>query len=439
MSKFFVLIVVSVLLSCSFLATKTLGFQSSFTTTTTLTRSRRNIYATLSSRSTFVSTRSALSLTKSRRRRAVAGVRIDSDPAAAAANAVVVSHSFTSKPPRRHGSSIVCLHMLNSNNGFPNPRSRSSRSVSIPPQTKRNVWIQRLPIIVMDTVKQFVSGFMSGYVMGSIWSLLRRGVGAGAGAAGANRGMVWGLDLGVLSALFSGTNSIREFILTLWNTKSQSSDNSSNNNKDGMTTKQSDKNSDASSSLLMKRQQKASLWTVVIRNMILAMYFGRNRGIVGMTRWAVFYGGLTYYFVGNKLKRDDMMMMMRGRNGGGGGFGGRMGNTSSPSAESMQQLMQQIMSLQQQGQQSRTTSQQRPKSTSPGSSASSSSSSSSSTTTQTPSSFSKSKNLDDAVDVEFEKVDADTNDTNNNDTNDDALRKKVQPHNNCNSPPSPPK
>jgi len=237
-------------------------------------------------------------------------------------------------------------------------------------QTKKDV-LQRLQMIVTGTLRQFTSGFMSGYVLGSIWGLIR-----GPSLTVANRGVAWGLDFGILSALFSGTNSVTEFFLAL-------------SPKEAETESNDDKTS------TNRRQQKAALWSVVIRNMILAIYFGRNGGIVKMAQLSVLYGGLTYFFVGNKIKRDAKQMAMFG----GSGNPGMMGGGGQPSADTMQQLFQQMMAMQGQ---TTTTPKQTPRPPGPSSTKSKASSSSS------PLFNDKNKSKkDNAVDVEFEKVDTD--------------------------------
>jgi len=152
-----------------------------------------------------------------------------------------------------------------------------------------------------------------------------------------------------------------------------------------------------------KDQQKVQLWHVVLRNFLLAIYFARNKTIPRMIRSAVMYGGLTYYFVSKKNKRDDMRMEM---------FQGMDVNGQSPQQATLQELLRRM-------------SQQQNFSGGAGvggaswsSSASSSttnwasSSSSESSSTSSPSKKSKPSPKDDknVVDVEFEKVYEDDSD-----------------------------
>lgn len=188
--------------------------------------------------------------------------------------------------------------------------------------------------IVKETFQKFTTNFVSGYLAGSVWGWLR--------PTGVDRGLIWGLDFGILSAIFSATNSVTQLVVAAWPTKAASGEKDEKN---------------ASSA---KLQQQASLWSVVVRNMILALYFTRNGGYAKMARFACMYGGMTYYFVSQKAKRMAKMfpngMMgsggMGGMNGMGGGMGGMsgmggMGGQQQPSAAAMQQLMQQFAAMQQ--------------------------------------------------------------------------------------------
>lgn len=247
-------------------------------------------------------------------------------------------------------------------------------NVNPPIENKRDL-LRRIQLIVTSTAKQFTSGFMSGYFLGSVWSLIR-----GPSLTVADRGIACGLDFGILSALFSGTNTVTDFILAL-------------------PTKKDEKKSDSDGNSL-NRQQKASLWSVVIRNVILAIYAGRNRGIVNMARLSVLYGGLTYYFVGKKTKRDAERMSMFG-----GNVNGVMGGGGQPSPDAMQQLLQQMMAMQ--GQTPPSAKVGTPPS-SPEQAASSPGPSSAKSASPSASSRDKKKSIkDNAVDVEFEKADTD--------------------------------
>lgn len=188
-----------------------------------------------------------------------------------------------------------------------------------PIKTKKDV-LKRVVQIVSQTLRQFYNGLMTGYIMGTGWGLLRP-------PTGVNRGLVWGLDFGILSAIFSGTDKVTQFVLMdLFKP-----------------TKEKE-----------KRQQTASLWSVTLRNMILALYFKRQGGLAVMAKFAALYGGLTYYFVFQKQKRDALRppsttTMFGGSpmGGMGGGMGGMGGQQGAPSAAMMQQLMQQFMANQQ--------------------------------------------------------------------------------------------
>jgi len=229
--------------------------------------------------------------------------------------------------------------------------------------------VQQLAKIVTSTVKQATSGFMSGYVLGSIWGFFR-----GPSLTVASRGIAWGLDFGILSALFSGTTSITEFILAVLPAQ---------------------KEQEKSTKSAMTRQQKVSLWSVVIRNVILALYFNRNAGIPKTAGLAVLYGGLSYYFIKNKIKSDAQRMSMLG--GGGNMPGGQ--------ADAMQQLLQ-MMAMQQQSQTQTTIPKPQP-SSSANTPPKASSPKASSSSLFNDKNKSKREN---AMDVEFEKVDPEEGD-----------------------------
>ena len=72
--------------------------------------------------------------------------------------------------------------------------------------------------------------------------------------------------------------------------------------------------------------------------MILAVYFGRQGGLVQATRSSILYGALTYYFVAQKNKRDAVRIKTMNIN-----------NTvvgNNPSAAAMQQMIQQMLANQ---------------------------------------------------------------------------------------------
>lgn len=182
-----------------------------------------------------------------------------------------------------------------------------------PPITSKNEILRRLQSVLASTLRQFTSGWMSGYLFGSVWSLLR-----GPSITGASRGLVWGLDFGFLSAIFASTTALTQFVLDV----------------QGYLTKQKDGGSSSASNKI-KRQQAASLWSVVLRNVVLAIYFGRHSGLVKIARSVALYGGLTYYFVSQKMKRDTTMM-----SGGSTNINGMAVNPQSSAA--MQELFRQM-------------------------------------------------------------------------------------------------
>lgn len=253
-----------------------------------------------------------------------------------------------------------------------------SFNVNPPIKTKKDI-LQRIQLIAMGTAKQFASGFTNGYVLGLVWDLFR-----GPSLTVANRSVAWGLDFGVLSALFSCTNSVGELVLAL-------------------ATKRDEKDSDGDGKSLGLRQ-KVTLWSVVIRNMILAIYFGRSGGLVAIARSSVLYGGLTYFFVGKKIKRDGDRMNVFGGNATGMMGGGQ------PSPEAMQQLLVQLMSTKGPMPPSATmgTPPSSPKQASQGFAQSSSAKPTSSSSS--PLFNEKEKSIKDAVDVEFEKTVTDEDD-----------------------------
>lgn len=224
------------------------------------------------------------------------------------------------------------LYAFGGGGGFGNGGFNFNINPPNPPiKTKKDV-LKRVVQIVSQTLRQFYNGLMTGYIMGTGWGLLRP-------PTGVNRGLVWGLDFGVLSAIFSGTDKVTQFVLM-----------------DLFKPKETEKD-------IQKRQQTTSLWSVTLRNMILALYFKRHGGLAVMAKFAAIYGGLTYYFVHQKQKRDALRppitntmfggspnmggMGGMGNMGGMGGNMGGMGGQQPPSAAMMQQLMQQFMANQQ--------------------------------------------------------------------------------------------
>ena len=254
-----------------------------------------------------------------------------------------------------------------------------------------------------------MSGCITGYILGSIWGWIR-----GPSLKVASRGVAWGLDFGVLSALFAGTTSIKDFIMSLISISTTSSPEATEEN--GTNNKDTNKK-------LSNWHQKLSLWSVVIRNMILAVYFARNAGVARMIRSTLIYGGLTYYFVSSSMKRNPSQGMNMFGGGLGGGMNG-MGATGQPSADAMQKMMLQLMAMQQQQQQQSQTSTawssstSDPTSTSSNSPSTTTSNSSSSSSPTVSSEGSPLFNNDNsagakkanAMDVEFEPVDKDNED-----------------------------
>lgn len=205
---------------------------------------------------------------------------------------------------------------------------------------------QRLLLLVNKTISQFCSSYVTGYLASAIWGLLR-------GNAVAGRGVRWGLEFGSISAIFGGCN---ECARLLFNAKQD------------------------------------SLWNVVIRNVLLALFFARSRGFVSMAQNAFLYGGLTYFFVSGKQKRDEEMGTGSTASTVNSVFGATGGGVQPMS---MQDLLQQI---------------QKNRSANGGSAGRSPPSSSS----PQPSKKSTSKPKD-VVDVEWERADT-INDDDNNDS-----------------------
>jgi len=197
-------------------------------------------------------------------------------------------------------------------------------------QSPRDIW-QQLGWIVWNTVQQFTSGFTSGYIVGSIWTLLR-----GPATTMMNRALCWGLDYGVLLALWAASNRVTEFLLAFWAFRRRNNNNQNNNTND--------KNQE-SSTLSRKQKQRVLLWGVVMRNVLLALYFNRKvGGMAHMTKVSLLYGGLTYFFV--RLQQRKLTNapyannVMFGRNGMGGG------TNVAPSADVMQEILQRMMEQQ---------------------------------------------------------------------------------------------
>ena len=190
--------------------------------------------------------------------------------------------------------------------------------------------VLRMVQIVKDTFRQFIKGFTNGYLLALIWNVLR-----GPSLVVENRGLAWGLDFAVLSTLFSLSNSVKDFVLAL------------PSKRDGDKTKEGQDGSERSGKGLT-REQKASLWTVVVRNMIFPIYFGRGGSFINIdiARSCAVYGLLTYLFVRPKIVRDGQQMnsMFAGNaNGFGGGMGGMNGPGGQASPDAMAQMLMQMM------------------------------------------------------------------------------------------------
>jgi uncharacterized membrane protein YgcG len=211
--------------------------------------------------------------------------------------------------------------------------------------------------------------------------------------------MVWGMDFGIVSAIFSGTDMATKFVLELITFLSS-----------GDRAKQQQQQQQPQTSTTVKQQQQTAwLWSVVLRNVLLAVYFGRHGGAIKMARSSVLYGALTYYFVSQKQKRDtDAMAAMMFSNR----TVGRGNHPSSVSSSSSAALLQELLSYQFAKRSSGTMSTPSPTGSTPatnmpfvGRSASSGYQSSSSTTATTKKNINSSSPPDNVLDVEFEKVD----------------------------------
>jgi len=259
-----------------------------------------------------------------------------------------------------------------------------------PPIKSRADILQRIQSIVTGTVKQFTTGFTRGYLFGSFWGLVR--------GTDTNIGVKWACDFGTIAALFSATNSVAQLILAL-------------PSKD-------DEDDEIKKKNATKRQQTTSLWSAVIRNMIVTLYFARHGGIFKMARFAAMYGGVTYYLMSQKNKRFaarggspgnaammEQMMKQFSQTGGAANMNtGGAANMNPGGAVNMEQLLQQLAS-----QRSATSTTGTPPPSSGASSSSSSSSSPGSSSTKSPPSSSSSSPLfkkDNVVDVEWEQADS---------------------------------
>jgi hypothetical protein len=160
-------------------------------------------------------------------------------------------------------------------------------------RTSQRDVVRRLSHLIMTTIRQFSSAWMTGYLAGSLWDLIR----GGGGLPGTSRGMVWGMEFGIVSAIFSGTETLTQFLRDLGTTGG-----SHKNHPDAPQQQQQ-----------QQQQQTIWLWSTVLRNILLAVYFGRHGGYLAMARSSLLYGGLTYYFVSRKIQRNALLRQQRPR------------------------------------------------------------------------------------------------------------------------------
>ena len=175
-------------------------------------------------------------------------------------------------------SSCPPLHLFDNNRG---PAWGSVGGPGMPPgigKGKPKDWkdgLQRLKLVITTTASQFMSAYISGYLLGAIWGFLR---------GRATRAVLWGLELGSISAIFGGCSMAGKVLF--------------------------DANED-------------SVWSSVVRNCVLAVFFSRNSTILGMIQNVAMYGGLTYYFVSQQKKRQASLMDKLGGASGTSSFSGR--------------------------------------------------------------------------------------------------------------------
>jgi len=254
--------------------------------------------------------------------------------------------------------------------------------------SKRDILV-RLQIILTSTIRQFVSAWMTGYMIGSLWSVLR-GPSSYTLLTGISRGMIWGMDFGILSAIFSGTDAMTNFLLDLSTFfKSKNGKNNDQGSSSSFTPQQPQESQPPT--------QMALLWSSVTRNILLAIYFGRHGGIVKMARSAILYGSLTYFFVSKKIQRDAVTMQQQWPSQD-GTFSRQQQQQQQQQQAALQELLRRFASQQQQTGGSTTTSNRN----------NASSSSGFGTINQGTNKNSTSKTSsvpDNVMDVEFEKVD----------------------------------
>lgn len=183
------------------------------------------------------------------------------------------------------------------------------------PIKTRKEFLRRMCPILTGALRQFASGFANGYLLGAAWSVLR-----GPSLNVESRAMAWGWDFGVLPTLFSCTQGLTELALAL-----------------PVKGKEGDEGSGGDGNSLSHAQQVV-LWSVVLRNMLLAIYFGRRAGAPKMAYSAALYGGLSHLFVRKKLERDAVTGAMSTGNVNGAERGG-----GQPSAKVMAQALARAM------------------------------------------------------------------------------------------------
>ena len=290
---------------------------------------------------------------------------------------------------RRRGYALPAVPLSGEGDGDGKGDSDTTRT------SQRDV-VRRLSHLVTTTLRQFSSAWMTGYLAGSLWDLIRGG-GGGLPGTTMSRGMVWGVEFGIVSAIFSGTETLTQFL------------------RDLVTTGRSHKNHpDAPQQQQQQQTQQQStwLWSTVLRNILLAVYFGRHGGYLAMARSSLLYGGLTYFFVSRKIQRDALLRQQRPP----------MRNVSSSSssaaaAAALQELFHQMSAARSSATPGGTTVSGRPSpfvSTTPSNPVNNNNNNNNnnnrSTTPTTP---------DNVVDVEFEKVVKNTKNNVNKDEDDD--------------------
>ena len=141
----------------------------------------------------------------------------------------------------------------------------------------------QLGMIVQLTGKKFVTGYGLGYTMSYVWKIISCG-------RGGTQPWLWALDCGSISAIFTASAAATQLLVRTPPT------NVSYNTE--------------------KRFLAVSLWSIVIRNGLLAAYFERANGFrsVKLLRSVLIYTGLTYIFVSRKFQRTGMSINTPMRN-----------------------------------------------------------------------------------------------------------------------------